>query len=628
MDLQEELAAFLAAEEEGEEEEGGEDKKVEEGDAIDYHDAQAEAEEPEGAGQLLLGLIAQGMRTTRTSKAAAPAWGCDSSSSSNCSLLPRLADRDRLVALELPAYFRGDLWMAILSLPSDADGKKGYIKEEDIKPMHSTLIESRIQCLYEDLRRTKFEEYAQGEGMERLRRLILAFLHLEEDNGYRQGLTSLASVFLEVFPSRRRRAQQRQERDGWDGVADRRALVCLSRVVSVHLEGLFTHGSSLERLQDRVRYVESMLLYWDPLLALHLAGMEVPGELFCTPWLVTLYADVLPMEDVVAVLDVLLTLGPSFCLCFAAAIVLQRRDLILATTNQTTLLLTFSKLNSEVQPIDVPACLDRAFHLYAKTPGGLLRPWDNQQQQQGGRPRLSNTVSPPQQQVSSSSPPLSPTWEEKKKGHHASNTYGSDQENKENSNDGNGGSKGLLLPRRASFISLPHVLDHIARSYTQDLQELEEAFRKEEEEEGEVQQVNVNTNKVTKEEEERKKGVVLIDLREMTMDEYYGPKPLQGVPAGIRCVRLPVSSIRGHVDFCRPLRTVQKEMRPPPALRPFIGRAHIVVHGGEGRGGERRAEDVARMLVLSKVPFVSVYTATSENRLNGGMRCETTHGRT
>ena len=635
MDLQEELAAFLAAVDEDEAED------EEEVNATDYHDTVSEEAEAEGAGQRLLGLIAQGMRTMRTrmSQTAAPAWGSDNSSSSNSSSssssLPRLAERGRLVALELPASFRGDLWMSILSPSAAAGGAaggaaagggKGYIREEDIKPMHSAKIESRIQCLYEDIRRTKFGEYAQGEGMERLRRLILAWLHLREDNGYRQGLTSLASVFLEVFPSRRGRRG-----GGWDGVADRRALVCLSRVVSVHMEGLFTHGSSLERLQDRVRYLESMLLYWDPLLALHLAGMEVPGELFCTPWLVTLYADVLPMEEVVAVLDVLLTLGPSFCLCFAAAIVLQRRDLILATTNQTTLLLTFSKLNSEVQPIDVPTCLDRAFHLYAKTPGGLLRPWDQQQQQQQeGRPPLSNKASSPlQDQASSSSSSSSlssssvPVWKEKKKSHSAYSANGSDQENKENkensngSNGGNGGNSSKALPRRASFISLPHVLDHVARLSTQDLEELEEAFRVEEEEEEEEEGTKDNTDKEKEEEEERKKrGVVLLDIREMTMDEYYGPKPLRGVPAGIRRVRLPFSSVRGHVDFCRPLRSVQKEMRPPAALRPLIGRAHIVVHGGGGGGGgreggggggERRAEDVARMLVLCKVPLVSVF---------------------
>ena len=47
-----------------------------------------------------------------------------------------------------------------------------------------------------------------------------------------------------------------------------------------------------------------MLLYWDPDLAIHLANLEVIGELFCTPWLLTLFADVLPMEEVVRALEV------------------------------------------------------------------------------------------------------------------------------------------------------------------------------------------------------------------------------------------------------------------------------------------------------------------------------------
>lgn len=578
MNLQEELATFLATKFESR-------KDEEEEDAANYHDVQdqGEGEAAQRAGQRLLGLIVQGLNTE---KGAAPAWGDDSTSTSS---LPRLADRGRLVALELPSSFRGDLWMAVLSPPAAADGGKGYLEGKDIKPTHSAAIESRIQCLYEDLRRTKFGEYAQGKGMERLRRLILAWLHLGEENGYRQGLTSLASVFLEVFPARRR---QQRHHGGWNDLADRRVLVCLSRVVSVHMEGLFTHGSSLERLQDRVRYLESMLLYWDPLLALHLAGMEVPGELFCTPWLVTLFAGVLPMEEVVAVLDVLLTLGPSFCLCFAAAIVLQRRDSILATMNQTSLLLTFSRLNSGTQPIDVPVCLDRAFHLYAKTPGGLLRPWDQRQKKAQSRSLpFSKTINREQIWSSSLSMPV-----RKDKKEHASNTTGF-----ENMDNSIGGSKSLSS--RAPCISLPHVLDHVARLSTQDLHELDEAFREEEEGEG-----------TTKNTEKEERGLVLIDVREITMDDYYGAKSLRGVPAGIRRVRLPFSLIRGHVDFCRPLRSVQKEMRPPAALQTFVGQAHIIVYADEGKGGggggaveERRAEDVARMLVLCKVPLVSIF---------------------
>jgi hypothetical protein len=37
-------------------------------------------------------------------------------------------------------------------------------------------------------------------------------------------------------------------------------------------------------------------MYWDPDLAVQLSRLEIIGELFCTAWLITLFADVLPMQ--------------------------------------------------------------------------------------------------------------------------------------------------------------------------------------------------------------------------------------------------------------------------------------------------------------------------------------------
>lgn len=483
--------------------------------------------------------------------------------------LPCLADRGRLVVVELPASHRKELWLALLS-----DGVKMQVEAKRIMPTHSEAVEGRIQCLYEDLRRTKFPDYAQGEGVERLRRLVLAWLHLDSHNSYRQGLTSLACIFLELFPSRRPHR--------WDNISDVQALQCMSQVVSQHLSGLFIHGNSMERLQDRMRLLESILLYWDPPLALHLAELEVVGELFCTPWLMTLFADVLPMESEVAVIDVLLTLGPSFCLCFAAAIVLQRRDLILSMTCQTSLLLAFSRLNAGVHAFDVPACLNHAFHLYAKTPSGIVQAWDKPHPQcLGDQSRQDKAELLHQKKQTSLQTSLSSLlW--KKEAHGGRNSG------------------------RKSCMPAPHVLNHVPRLAAHDLRELAKAFKEREREQRRKDSQIYGFEKNAALRGCTVDGVVIIDVREVTMDEYYGRDPLRGVPDNIRCIRLPLSSVQGHVDFCRPLRRLQKDMQPPALLRPLVGRVHMVVHGGDN-GGEQRADDVAHMLILCKVPLVSMF---------------------
>lgn len=127
---------------------------------------------------------------------------------------------------------------------------------------------------------------------------------------------------------------------------------------------------------SRVRVLESLCVYWDPDLAVHLSSLDVIGELFCTPWLMTLFSDVLPMPHVIRLWDACLLLGRGFIPCFALAVLLQLRPDIMAADAQASVLVAFSQLNAEVTAIDLQACLTRAFKIYGKTPASLLRAWD------------------------------------------------------------------------------------------------------------------------------------------------------------------------------------------------------------------------------------------------------------
>ena len=115
----------------------------------------------------------------------------------------------------------------------------------------------------------------------------------------------------------------------------------------------------------------------------------------------------------------------------------------------------------------------------------------------------------------------------------------------------------------------------------------------------------------------RRRGALLLDVRDLSLEDHYSEFESGGasgngagvllLPPGCPRLRLPWTRIRGHVGFCKGLAAVQQEMQPPRVLRPYVGNAHVVVYAGRGRGAQARARAVARMLVLCRVPFVSVY---------------------
>jgi len=118
--------------------------------------------------------------------------------------------------------------------------------------------------------------------------------------------------------------------------------------------------------------LERLLLYWDPDLLIHLRGVEMIGELWAIPWLITLFADVLPMEEVIRLWDILILADKSFLACFAVAVVFQMRKAIMKQDNQAGVMLVFSQLNAEVTKIDVGRGLIKAFLMYTSTPKCLL----------------------------------------------------------------------------------------------------------------------------------------------------------------------------------------------------------------------------------------------------------------
>lgn len=342
----------------------------------------------------------------------------------------------------------------------------------------------------------------------------------------------------------------------------------------MHTDGLFVAGNSLDRLQQRLGLLESLLMWLDPVNATHLSGCSVSAALYASRWLITLFSDVLPLRLTTTLFDVLFTLGRGFLPCFCAAIVIAHRDSLLATTTQTNLLLFFSQLNSgaeradsdpDAPRIDVASCISRALFLYQRTPRAILRKWDSDQMGAGAPPRRKTTSDAD----SRSLPPLP--------------------------------EPPPLLDRPVE-ITGPDLAEMVA-----DAKAAEEAA---------ATAVATAAGDAPQEEPKRRLGVLLLDVRRLE-DQHGGGEedgdpacpPPPETPAGCPLLSLPWTRIRGHVAFCRGRAVQQQEMRPPRPLRSYVGHTHIVVYAGTAAPAKSRARAVARMLVLSKVPFVSVFVA-------------------
>lgn len=101
--------------------------------------------------------------------------------------LPGLKIRATLGIRQISPEKRDALWLVM---------GKGVEGEKENEPGTEGR---RVRALYQDLERNKFEKYREGVEMDRVRELILTWLREDKQREYKQGLTILAALVLEVF---------------------------------------------------------------------------------------------------------------------------------------------------------------------------------------------------------------------------------------------------------------------------------------------------------------------------------------------------------------------------------------------------------------------------------------------
>jgi len=184
-------------------------------------------------------------------------------------------------------------------------------------------------------------------------------------NAYWQGVDSVCAPFVVLF---------------FD--CEELAWACLDRMVQRHLRDLFVADSNAHfSLSHRMRTLTQLLCFHDPVLASHLADIHFHPELYAVPWFLTLFAHILPLDQLYTLWDTLLLLPPPFVLCVALALLCdpRTRGQLLALDFNGCIMFFSNLLNISVnsqRDIQIERCVAHALSLYAQTPLSFYTPED------------------------------------------------------------------------------------------------------------------------------------------------------------------------------------------------------------------------------------------------------------
>ncbi|GBG25242.1 TBC domain-containing protein kinase-like protein [Hondaea fermentalgiana] len=155
-----------------------------------------------------------------------------------------------------------------------------------------------------------------GELREQVRRVLKAWVVSHPQGAYWQGMDSIAAALCALYP-------------GDEAVS----FAAFDRLVAQHLPGLFLRSKArnTRRIHSRLSAVEQMLAFHDPQLAAHLRSLGVESEHFALPWVLTMFAHVLPVGAIWRMWDFCLARAPGRGLVLlSVAVLVELRDVLLS----------------------------------------------------------------------------------------------------------------------------------------------------------------------------------------------------------------------------------------------------------------------------------------------------------
>lgn len=243
---------------------------------------------------------------------------------------------------DIPPFFRGRLWSALLDVRGDIESK--YISVDKETP---TDTDRQIEV---DIPRChQYNELLSScEGHHKFKRVLKTWVVSHPQYVYWQGLDSLCAPFLFLNFNE-----------------EARAYACLSAFVPKYLHNFFLKDNSAV-IREYLAKFSHLIAFHDPVLANHLHDINFVPELFAIPWFLTMFSHVFPLHKIFHLWDKLLLGDASFPLYVGLAILQQLRDTLLPSGFNECILLF-----SDLPEVDIEKCVNTSIDLYCNTPRSI-----------------------------------------------------------------------------------------------------------------------------------------------------------------------------------------------------------------------------------------------------------------
>jgi hypothetical protein len=247
----------------------------------------------------------------------------------------------QLVRRGIPRDYRSELWKWIIENTLKETYQPGMYAE--LMKKHADQKSVAMNQIELDLYRTlpTHKHYkADGEWINMLRRVLVAFSWYDTSIGYCQGLNRLAAIAL-LF------------------LDEEHAFWCLVSIVHCHLPRDYYDRSLLGSQADQ-RVLKDILRERAPTLSQHLAKCDIDFSLVTFNWFHTLFVDTMPSDTMIRIWDTFLYEGSKVLFRYAVAIFLYNQEGLLSESNSIAI---FNRLRSMCkEATDVRRLTEIAFY--------------------------------------------------------------------------------------------------------------------------------------------------------------------------------------------------------------------------------------------------------------------------
>lgn len=221
----------------------------------------------------------------------------------------------KLVRVGLPNRLRGEIWeltCGSMYMRIDQAGEYERLLSENIDKS-SVAVEE----ISKDLNRSlpEYAAYQDSQGIERLRRVLVAYSWKNPEIGYCQAMNIVTAALL-IYMS------------------EKQAFWCLNTLCERIIPGYYSKTMYGTLLDQRV--FESLVEQTMPMLWNHITKHDIQLSVISLPWFLCLYLTSMPLIFAFRILDVFFVEGPTTLFRFALAILKINGEELMKTTDDGT----------------------------------------------------------------------------------------------------------------------------------------------------------------------------------------------------------------------------------------------------------------------------------------------------